>query len=205
MIVTIDYMFSSPGEPGDRPTTNECGHCHQTINDAWFASPHSQTASNPKLHDWYRGSAYSLSTQEECEAAGGRWQNAPTPGSTANAMQCFMDESVLSHLNSECEEPPCGPGVSQFGGCADCHARESMVFGRRDLRDAQGVPFKYGVIVTCATGLKISMNAPPGIAGRLKLLRPSEAVFGLRWRWLFTDDVWPVSRLTKSPNGKRST
>jgi len=178
----LDYKFSSPGEPQDRPTTNECGHCHQTINDAWFESPHSRAASNPKLHDWYRGSAYSLSSQAECEAAGGRWQSAPTPGDTSDAMQCFLDESVLSHLNSDCEQPPCGSGVSQYGGCADCHAPGiNGVLGGRDLRDAQGVPFKYGVHCdVCHRIEDIDMNAPPGIAGRLKLLRPSEsAIVGL--------------------------
>lgn len=48
-----DYVFQDPGEPARRPDTRQCGHCHQTINDAWFASPHRTTASNPHLRALY--------------------------------------------------------------------------------------------------------------------------------------------------------
>lgn len=44
-----DYAFQDPGEPSRRPNTTQCGHCHLTIDDDWFGSPHRTSASNPHL------------------------------------------------------------------------------------------------------------------------------------------------------------
>ena len=171
-----DYVFSSPGEPGNRPSTAECGHCHQTINDMWFESPHRKTASNPVLQDLYRGSAQAYNTAGECTNAGGRWERGQLPGQTSEDFQCYFDDSVLSALNSNCETPPCGSNLTQFGACADCHAPGiNGTLGGRDLRDATEIAYEYGVHCdVCHRTEDIDLSAEPGNAGRLKFLRPSE-------------------------------
>ena len=42
-----EYLFGDPGTPDRRGTTAQCAHCHVSFNDAWYASPHRTTASNP--------------------------------------------------------------------------------------------------------------------------------------------------------------
>lgn len=49
------YTFLDPGEPRRRGTTGQCGHCHRSMNDDWFASPHRTSASNPVVRSVYRG------------------------------------------------------------------------------------------------------------------------------------------------------
>ncbi|MEM6926013.1 MAG: hypothetical protein AAF602_03715, partial [Myxococcota bacterium] len=57
---TVDneaYVFGDPGEPGDRGTTAQCAHCHQSALTDWDASTHRAAASNPIVHDVYAGTA----------------------------------------------------------------------------------------------------------------------------------------------------
>lgn len=51
------YTFLDPGEPRRRASTAECGHCHLTLNDEWYASPHRTAAQNPAVRAIYRGVA----------------------------------------------------------------------------------------------------------------------------------------------------
>ena len=43
------YPFANPGPPDDRLTNDRCGHCHVTIADDWYDSPHRTAASNPAV------------------------------------------------------------------------------------------------------------------------------------------------------------
>lgn len=45
----VAYTFRDPGEPDRRDTTNQCSHCHISINEDWHASPHATSASNPDV------------------------------------------------------------------------------------------------------------------------------------------------------------
>lgn len=49
----LDYEFRDPGEPDRNETTNQCAHCHVTINVDWWASPHATSASNPDVQAVY--------------------------------------------------------------------------------------------------------------------------------------------------------
>ena len=49
----LEYAFRDPGEPDRRDTTNQCAHCHVTINEDWIASPHASSASNPDVQAVY--------------------------------------------------------------------------------------------------------------------------------------------------------
>jgi len=170
------YEYSDPGEPQRSPSTAECGHCHKTINQSWFNSPHRRTASNPKLHDLFRGSVHSIENESDCIAAQGRWLRASLPGQSQSDFQCFFGESVLSDLNTNCAEPPCSSNVTELGDCADCHAPGiNGQLGGRDLRDATGIAYNYGVHCdVCHRVDEVLLEEPPGTGGRLKFLRPSE-------------------------------
>ena len=128
-----EYTFEDPGEPERRNNTSQCGHCHRTINDAWFESPHRTSASNPKLHAQYA--------------------------------------DLLTELNAD----PVSP--TEFGACADCHAPgiDGPELGGRDLRDAEGRALDYGVHCDiCHKTESIDLDAPAGVAGRLRIHRPTE-------------------------------
>jgi hypothetical protein len=49
------YTFLDPGEPRRRDSTGQCGHCHLSMNDDWFTSPHRTSASNPVVRSVFRG------------------------------------------------------------------------------------------------------------------------------------------------------
>jgi len=179
-----NYDFSDPGEPRRRPDTGQCGHCHQSNNDAWFASPHRRAASNPTVYDLYMGRASGLRTEAACEAQGGRWALAQQEGRDDEAWQCFQDISALGAFNESCEQPPCdtraleAEGEARWGGCADCHAPaiNGVESGGQDLLSARGHAFDYGVSCDlCHHVDEVDWSAPAGVAGRLRLWRPQEA------------------------------
>lgn len=170
-----DYAFRDPGEPKRRDTTEQCGHCHPTINTDWFASPHRTSAKNPVVVDLYAGTSSAYATQAECEARGGAWQASPTPGTGQLAERCQLGDGVLSTLNP-CSSPGACP-PKQLGACADCHAPGiDGVLGGRNLLDARGFAYDYGAHCdVCHRVESIAPKEPAGVAGRLRLLRPSEA------------------------------
>ena len=117
------YAFQDPGEPTRRENSSECAHCHLTITEAWFASPHRTAAKNLVVHDVYSGAAGALSTENDCVAAGGHWWTGLEPGTGAPKQRCYLGDSALAAMNPGCgSSGPCDGIASAFGGCADCHA-----------------------------------------------------------------------------------
>ena len=81
-------------------------------------------------------------------------------------------------LNEGCgEDGPCDGVAENTGGCADCHAPGiNGALGGRDLLEATGYAYSYGVHCdVCHKVEDIDLDAAPGVAGRLKILRPTEA------------------------------
>lgn len=130
------YTFLDPGTPERRNSTAECGHCHLTMNDDWFDSPHRTSASNPVVQAVYRGTSRT-----------GR----PVA-------------------------PPVAEQLPGFGECADCHAPGmDGRLGGRDLARADGFALEYGVhcdVCHSVESVDLDSNAP-GVAGRLRIQRPS--------------------------------
>ncbi len=170
-----EYAFQDPGEPRRRNNTGQCGHCHLTLNDDWFASPHRTSAFNRPVLDLYSGTGI-FRTEEDCAEAGGRWLEGPSPGTGEPAMRCFIGQGVLELLNPQCEGPPCEDQATAFGGCADCHAPGiNGATGGRDLMEARGIAYDYGVSCNVCHQIEaVDLEAPPGVAGRLRIHRPSE-------------------------------
>lgn len=128
-----DYTFLDPGEPRRRASTAQCGHCHLTMNDDWFASPHRTAASNPVVQAIYRGDGPSA--------------------------------------------PPVADVLPANGDCADCHAPGmDGALGGRDLAAADGFALEYGVHCdVCHRVERVDVDHPaPGVAGRLRVHRPSD-------------------------------
>lgn len=169
------YRFQDPGEPRRRNTTAQCGHCHLTINDAWFGSAHRESASNPVVHDLYAGTAAALDDPDRCAEAGGRWRMARLPGTDERGFRCFLGDGVLPTLDPACADGPC-PEPARTGGCADCHAPAiNGALGGRDLLEARAIAYDYGVSCdVCHRVEAIDPDGAPGIAGRLRLHRPSD-------------------------------
>lgn len=178
------YDFSDPGEPNRRPSTAECGHCHLSNNDHWYASPHRSSAKNPTVYDLYMGRASGLTTEEECHARDGHWALAQQEGQDELAWQCFQQISALGAFNASCITPPCDTrelayegDSEQWGGCADCHAPaiNGVIGGGQDLLSARGHAFDYGVSCDlCHHVAQIDWSLPAGVGGRLTLWRPQE-------------------------------
>ncbi len=171
------YEFDHPGEPGAAETSAKCAHCHVSINESWFASPHRKTAKNPVVQDLYAGTAAALATQADCTAAGGSWWQGLEPGTKNPVSRCYLGDGTLPALNPSCGTSGACDGVATaFGGCADCHAPAiNGQLGGRDLLDATGVAYDYGVSCdVCHKVERIDLAGPPGVAGRLHILRPSE-------------------------------
>jgi len=168
-----DYVFDDPGEPGDLGTTAQCAHCHQSALTDWDASPHRTAASNPVVQDVYAGVA-SVSTEAACREIGGTWADGVEPGTGDPVARCYTGAGTLPDLN-DCADPACTEATA-FGGCADCHAPGiDGRLGGRDLRDALGRAHDKGVHCdVCHKVEAVDPAAEPGVAGRLRILRPSE-------------------------------
>ena len=172
-----EYVFHDPGEPDRRNTTGMCAHCHVTINEYWIDSPHRAAAKNPVVHDIYAGAAAAYSDEASCSAAGGRWWQGLGPGTNAAAMRCYLGAGALPDLNEGCgDSAPCDGDAEETGACADCHAPGiDGVLGGRDLLEATELGYEYGVHCdVCHKVESIDLDAPAGVAGRLRILRPSE-------------------------------
>lgn len=171
------YIFQHPGEPDASLTTSKCGHCHVTINQDWFESPHRTSAKNPRLHDVYSGRALSAFKPSACASLGGVWAEGQIPGSAETALGCYNGPGLLPALS-----PGCSPGVDcetnakAFGQCADCHAPGiDGDLGGRNLLEARGVAHDYGVHCDiCHKVESVVLDAPAGVGGRLQIHRPSE-------------------------------
>lgn len=170
------YEFQDPGEPGRRDSTGQCAHCHIALNDGWYASAHRSSASNPRVHDLYAGAAAAYTTETDCEAAGGQWWTGILPGTGAAGERCYLGDGALQALNDCGATAPCDGVATDTGRCADCHAPGiDGALGGRDLLEATGHAYDFGVHCdVCHKIESVDLDADPGVAGRLKILRPSE-------------------------------
>jgi len=171
-----NYVFDNPGSPTDNGEPSQCAHCHVTINDDWYGSAHRQSASNGKVQDVYAGtSAYA--SEGVCTSSGGQWWEGLEPGTRSPISRCYVGDGTLPDLNPGCgDTESCDEVATAFGGCADCHAPGiDGVLGGRDLLEAEGYAWQYGVHCdVCHKVESVDMSQPAGVAGRLKILRPSE-------------------------------
>ncbi len=172
------YIFQDPGDPGHSPTSAQCGHCHKTIAEDFFSSRHPWSVSNPVLQDLYAGAVAALDTQADCEAAGGKWWTGLIAGEEVVAGErCYLGDGVLPALNDGCgDDAACDEVATVFGGCADCHAPGiDGKLGGRDLLEATGFAYTRGIHCdVCHHVESVDDEAPAGIAGRLRILRPSD-------------------------------
>ena len=180
-----EYTFQEPGT-GDDTREENCSHCHTSLAKDFWTSKHSESASNPLLHDLYNGVTRVANTEEACEAVGGSWKEGIEPGSDGNVIEkCHVDHGVLSDLNPSCatSDLACdNPDISaneaptNFGGCADCHAPgiDGQLMGR-NLHDAIGLAYDAGVHCdTCHKVKDVDMSQPAGFGSRLVVHRPGE-------------------------------
>lgn len=159
-----DAPFADPGGADvSQSTSEQCSHCHVTIHASWYASPHRSAASNAVVQDVYGGAASAFSTADACAMAGGRWEPTRAPGTGEWGEGCRFGEDVLG-------------GTGGSGGCADCHAPGiDGALGGHDLLDATGVAYEAGVHCdVCHHVESVDMSAPPGVGGRLHIVRSSE-------------------------------
>lgn len=170
-----NYVFGDPGRP-DENSSSQCRHCHETVTFSWFDSPHRTAASNPKVQDLYSGTAGSYITEADCVAAGGTWELGVEPGTGKNIPRCYVGAGLLPYANPQCSDGPCAEPPTEFGGCADCHAPGiDGKLGGRDLHEAVGIAYDYGVHCdVCHHVESVDLTAAPGVAGRLRILRPME-------------------------------
>lgn len=157
----LDYPFNDPGE-GEHHSSNsaQCLHCHVTLHGQWSGSPHRSAASNPTVHDLYQGAAFSK-IEADCDDT---WTLLTEPGSGGVSIEgCKVGPSVREVTGGN-------------GDCADCHAPGiDGALGGRDLLDAQGLAYDNGVHCdVCHKIADVDLDLPPGTAGRLKIVRPSE-------------------------------
>ena len=171
------YAFQHPGTPSDRANTSRCGHCHEDINDAWYASSHRKSASNPRVLDHYQGTNSSLNTRETCEAQNGRWELGKSPGTDEITERCFVATGAFQTANPQCANLLECDDASNFAGCADCHAPSiNGQLGGRDLLEARDIAYEFGVHCDVCHRVESvkELDSAPGVAERLSLLRPSE-------------------------------
>ncbi|MFP6684071.1 MAG: hypothetical protein VB934_05130, partial [Polyangiaceae bacterium] len=181
-----DYTF---GEPGDEkaPSTAYCGHCHNTLAAQFLSSKHSQATKNPLVQDLYAGVSQAFTSLAACSAAGGEWKQGLSPGTESDPVsKCYLGGGLLPDLNascggngqSACDDPmiPSVDAPTAFGACADCHAPGiNGEVGGRNLHEAVGVPYDYGVHCDVCHKVKdVDLSLPPGVGQRLILHRPNE-------------------------------
>lgn len=172
------FEFQDPGDPDNRETTNQCGHCHITINSDWYGSAHRSAASNPTVQDLYAGAAAAWADEETCSAQGGRWMTGIGPGTGSEGARCYVGDGALQALNGDCgETESCDSTASELGNCASCHAPgiDGELSGR-GLLEATGFAYSYGIHCdVCHHVESVDIDDPtPGVAGRLHVLRPIE-------------------------------
>lgn len=184
------YDFGDPGtgDPAHDTSTAYCGHCHSTLTAQFQTSGHARAARDPLVQDLYAGTAEGLGTAAACAEAGGIWRAGSEPGTAGGVVsKCYVGAGVLPDLNPGCGGPgqlacddPARPAASRptaFGGCADCHAPGiDGPAGGRDLLEATGLAFEYGVHCdVCHKARDVDLGLPPGAAGALVLQRPMES------------------------------
>lgn len=170
------YRFESPGRAGVPGTAAECAHCHVRILEGFEASAHRSAAANPAVHDLYAGTAAARTNAQDCAAVGGTLLDGRTPGADGLSTRCYVGDSALARANPQCKSPPCDVGAMAFAGCADCHAPGmDGQLGGRDLLDARGIAYDSGVHCDFCHKIEAVRDlGAPGVAGKLRLLRPSE-------------------------------
>ncbi|MEC7240150.1 MAG: hypothetical protein VXW32_02835 [Myxococcota bacterium] len=174
----LDYLFQDPGTPTINDNTTYCSHCHRSMVEDWFQSPHRTAASNPVLQDVYAGTALNINSEEDCTAEGGKWWLGREPGSSETIAKCYMGEGALPNYNAHCgEDSSCDGEATNTGECADCHAPGiDGELGGRDLHDAVGISYDYGVHCdVCHKVESVFTEGGPGVAGKLRILRPTES------------------------------
>lgn len=171
------YVFQDPGEPDRRESTTYCSHCHVTIVTDWYDSAHRQAASNPVVQDVYAGVAAAWLDADTCADNGGSWRTGLGPGTGAPADRCYTGAGTLPDLNPDCAETTCDGVAAETGACADCHAPGiDGQLGGRDLLEAEGFAYDFGVHCdVCHKVESVDVTHPdPGVAGKLRILRPTE-------------------------------
>lgn len=176
----LAYSYQEPGD-GEDSADESCSHCHTRFVSDFLGSKHAEAAQNPKLQALYTGAA--AWSEDTCAALGGSWGSGTLPGHPGDTLaQCYVAPGVLGDLNDcgaqRCDDPTLADGdqPSDFGACADCHAPgiEGAV-GGRDLHEAEGMAYELGVHCdVCHKVAEVDLAAPPGVAGRLRIQRPSE-------------------------------
>lgn len=174
----LEYLFQNPGTPELNDNTSYCSHCHRSMVDDWYQSPHRTATSNPVLQDVYAGTALNIQTEEDCNAAGGKWWLGREPGSQSSLLKCYLGEGALPSFNDTCgSTAPCDGEAEVTGECADCHAPGiDGELGGRDLHEAVGIAYDSGVHCdVCHKVESVATAGAPGVAEKLKILRPSES------------------------------
>ncbi len=192
-----EYVFFPPGTPADELY---CSHCHKTMNHAWYDSPHRTSASNPTVQDLYAGVVTAVGDAESCADAGGQWWQGLEPGTGDAVLRCYLGAGVLPDLNPGCgDTASCDDVAVAYGGCADCHAPAiNGELGGRDLLEARGIEHEFGVHCDlCHKVESVDLQAPPGVGGRLAIVRPSEwnGVPGEPWKTLSFGPFHDVSQV----------
>ena len=172
-----NYAFQDPGTPTHNETTAQCSHCHITINEQWFESPHKTSASNTTVQDLYSGSVLNIEHNLTCLDAGGLWQEGIDPETGTIREACYQPDGVLSFLNECSDVLDCQTTPQETGYCADCHAAGiEGIQGGRNLLDASGFSYEYGI--HCDVCHKVYDVDPEeelsGNAGKLEFRRPDD-------------------------------
>ena len=124
-----------------------------------------------------RGSYPPSTINRNVSPRGGNWWLGIEPGTGEAKHRCYIGQGTLPDLNPDCgDSESCDDRAEKFGQCADCHAPGiDGKLGGRDLLEATGVAHESGVHCDiCHKVESIDMEAEPGVAGRLKILRPSD-------------------------------
>ena len=178
----LDYSYQPPGD-GEDSADESCSHCHTRFVADFLGSKHAQAAQNPKLQALYAGAAQAWSSEQSCQDMGGTWGLGHLPGHPQEAAErCYVAPGLLNTLNDcgalRCDDPDLAASDAprDFGACADCHAPGiDGELGGRDLHQAQGMAYELGVHCdVCHKVSDVDLEQPPGVAGRLRIQRPSE-------------------------------
>jgi hypothetical protein len=171
------YEYKPTGHPDLLLDEGTCKHCHSRIVETWWSSAHRTAAQNSRVHDLVLGTLSGFGNADACAEVGGSWEAVAVPGSAAPVVRCVGAPSVLASLNPGCApNAPCEP--LNTGECASCHAPAIPgPLGNRDLRDAREQAFETGVhCQSCHLVESVLPEGAPGVAGRLRLVRPSEEI-----------------------------